>query len=337
MTNYYSTLETVKRVYAHPNADSIEFIDVSGYSCIVQKDSFSVGDRVVLIQPDTVLPEDAEWAAPYKTKSSRVRAIKLRGEWSFGLTLDPKVFFSSPDQYLHIADGTEISEITKVTKYCPPEPQNIDAAGYLPPSMPRTDENRYQNFSEEMLPFGKLVDVTLKIDGSSATYFCIYNKMSKEWDLGSCSRSLRIKPESHNHYTAMNTKYDILVKLKEYCINHNVSLAIRGEIYGNGIQGHTANPHANCQTNFAAYSVWNHDKLKYEGPDDAHYYTKVCDELDIPVVPMLENQVELTPQLLHKYSSELSRLDGHMFEGVVVKYGKGESFKIINLHYDQRK
>jgi hypothetical protein len=183
------------------------------------------------------------------------------------------------------------------------------------------------------------VDVTLKIDGQSATYFCIRDENAESgWRTGICSRSLEIKPECNNNYTIAERKYNILEKLKNYCMYHNVSLALRGEVYGQGIQAFDANPHAKLPLDFAAFSVWNHDTLSYEGPNDPHYYEKVAAATvgGIPTVPMIERQVVLTPELIEKYARGIDKIDGKRFEGVVIKYGK-TSFKVINLSYDERK
>ena len=51
---------------------------------------------------------------------------------------------------------------------------------------------------------------------------------------------------------------------------------------------------------------------------------------------MLEKAVVLTLAHIQKYSSEIDKIDGKTFEGVVIKHAGG-SFKVINLQYDERK
>ncbi len=332
-----ASIELIKEISPHSNADSLEIATVLGYQCIVGKGSFKAGDTVVLIQPDTVLP-DAKWAAPFKAKNSRVRAVKLRGVWSFGIAMSP---YEITDENTLLTKwllpeniGNDISEDIGVIKYEAPAPQCFDASGYLPTGMPKTDEERFQNFGDE-LPFGEPVDVTLKIDGQSVTFFCI--KKDDEWETGTCSRSLRMKPESNNNYTKVDAMYKILEKLRNYCSFNNVSLALRGEVFGQGVQAFPKNPHATGPLDFRAFSVFNMDTREYEGPNDPHYYTKLCSAfvIGIPCVPMIEQQIILTPELIRKYSEELTELNGRLFEGVVIKHNKG-SFKVINLHYDSK-
>jgi hypothetical protein len=51
---------------------------------------------------------------------------------------------------------------------------------------------------ESITQIGEVVDVTLKVDGQSATYYCHKNRQTGEWHTGICSRSLEMKPECNN-------------------------------------------------------------------------------------------------------------------------------------------
>jgi len=75
--------------------------------------------------------------------------------------------------------------------------------------------------------------------------------------------------------------------------------------------------------------------LKNFPPGEQHYYRNVCAELNLPCVPLFEEDVILTPELIKKYE-ETEHAYGFPFEGVVVT-GNGFSFKIINLYYDSNK
>lgn len=328
-----ATIECIQSIAAHPNADKLDLATVSGYTCIVSRDQYSVGEAVVLIQPDTVLPE-AEWSEMFRKRSNRVRAMKLRGEWSFGIVM-PIHTWPELLAYGSIVNGTEVSEIINVAKYEPPQPQHLDAMGYPPSGLPKTDEERYQNL-DGSLPYGERVDITLKIDGSSATYFCKMNVETGEYETGVCSRSLRIKPECSNIYTQAEARYNILAKLKEYCVNNGVSLAVRGEVYGAGIQAFNTNPHAKGEVNFALFSVWDFDKHTYAKPSDLHYYANLGYALNIPCVPCIEKDVVLTAEIVKYYAQEIDHIDDKPFEGVVIKHNTG-SFKVLNLSYDSLK
>lgn len=67
--------------------------------------------------------------------------------------------------------GYDVTELLGVTKYEPALPANLQAKGGLPFNIPRTDEERWQNLRNLESLFGTPVDVTLKIDGQSGTYY----------------------------------------------------------------------------------------------------------------------------------------------------------------------
>lgn len=323
-----ASIELISDIQPHPNADKLELAKVLGYTCIVEKDKYKAGAAVVLIQPDTVLP-DKPWAEVFKKKSGRTKAIKLRSVWSFGIVMPLSTWFT--DNIPQVGD--EVSDLIGVTKYEAPQPQQLDAKGHLPFGIGRTDEERWQNILD--LPFGEVCDITLKIDGMSSTYYCRKDRQTGEWTTGICSRSLEMKPECKNNYTRINNDNNILNKLLAYCKHHDVSLALRGEIFGAGIQGHSNNPHAKLPLDFAAFSVYNFDTFQYENVGSDHYYTHICKVLDIPTVPTVA-VATLTPELIKHYAEDISEIDGKPFEGVVIKHSKG-SFKIINLSYDSGK
>jgi RNA ligase (TIGR02306 family) len=327
-----TSIELISEIKPHPNADKLELAKVLGYTCIVEKGRYKTGDAVVLIQPDTVLP-DEPWAEMFKKRGNRVRAMKLRGVFSFGIVMPLTTFFDDVKSIMDTTPGTEVSHLIGVTKYEAPQPQQLDAKGPLPFGLGKTDEERFQNILE--LPFGEQVDVTLKVDGQSATYYCHKDRQTGEWTTGICSRSLEIKPECNNNYTRINNKYDILNKLLSYCQARDVSLALRGEIYGNGIQGHANNPHSKLPLDFAAFSVYNFDTFQYENSADQHNYQNVCGAMWLPKVPTVAVD-KLTPELIKHYAEDISEIDGKPFEGVVIKHKNG-SFKVINLNYDERK
>jgi len=322
-----ATIQEIIDVYPHPNADSLEFVKVLGYQCIVQKGKWKVGDFCVLIQPDTVLP-NADWSQIYKAKSSRVRAIKLRGEWSFGIVEDLTIL---PQQEAVELDK-EVSEILGIIKYEPPMPQDLNAVGGLPHGIPKTDEERFQNLKIEKF-YNEVVDVSLKIDGQSFTVFCV------DGEIGVCGRTMEYNLDAKNNYTANFFDYQLKEKLKTYCEIHNVNIALRGEQYGNNIQKNNENVHSKAPLSLAFFSCWDINEKRYYSPNERHYYRNVCEELNLPTVPLLEKNVVLTPDLIQKYQNldYLNFSDGkHLFEGVVV-VGKNFSFKVINLNYDSKK
>lgn len=314
-----ASIEKVIEVFPHPNADALEFVKVLGYQCIVPKGKWNVGDWCVLIQPDTVLP-DAEWAMVYKAKSKRVKAIRLRGEWSFGIVEDLSIIpHGFGFEYVR-SEGDEVSEYIGVTKYESPQPNNLEAKGGLPFGIPKTDEERWQNLKIEKF-IGQPCIVTQKIDGQSFTAYY------KDGQFGITGRTQEMKLEYDNNFIRNAAKYDLERKLRDYGYN----IAIRGEQYGGGIQNIDKNPHSKQAVGLMFFSVLNLDTMKYLAPQDM---LAVFAELDLPTVPVLEIGL-LTAEMIDKYSN-IDNLNGEMFEGVVIA-GDGWSFKVINLNYDSKK
>lgn len=340
-----ATVERVLAVEHHPNADKLDIIKVLGYEAIVGRDQYKVDDLVVFVQPDSILPSDQAWAADLLryTSKGRIKAVRLRGSWSMGLVISQE-HLTMYDCAFQIAEGEDWSEILGVTKYEPPLPNNAHAKGGLPFQIPKTDEDRYQNLRS--IPYGELVDVTLKIDGSSATYYCVVPKDNPGGNptsvVGLTSRSLELKlldsegVPCNSRWHEAERRYDILAKLKAYCELHDVSLALRGEVYGEGIQSLAHNPHSKVPVDFALYGVYNITDRKYERKNDTFYFTDVADDLQIPAVPVPEEEVELTPELIQYYDNGIKKLEGKSFEGVVINTNEG-SFKVINKWYDAEK
>lgn len=321
-----ASIEKIISVRKHPNADSLSICKVLGYESITRIDQFKAGDVVVYIQPDCVLP-DEEWAQFYKSKSNRTKAIKLRGEWSQGIIEPLSVLMDNPTFISDIFDstsilGTEVSGYLNIKKYeVNTELLDKEIAGCLPYGLFKTDEERWENINRRII-------VTLKIDGTSASYGC--KTLENDKDLFMCQRSYRVKSECGGIYAAIEKKYNIFEKLK----NFSKDICIRGEIYGNGIQKFSLNPHCKLPLDFAVYNILDLNTLKYL-PFEA--VQDICKSLEIPTVPILETCNFLSYEIVMKYSQQLEKINDQPFEGVVMKFDDGSSFKIINKHYDSKK
>lgn len=324
-----ASIERIKSVEKHFNADSLEICSVAGYKAITKLGQYKEGELVVFIQPDTCLP-DISWAAFYRSKSKRVKAVKLRNVWSMGIIESIEnvgLFFR--DSY---EEGQEISDIIGVTKYEAPAPQDLSAKGNLPFGISKSDEENWQSVD---IPYGEFCDVTMKYEGQSASF--AYKNVPDREPFAICSRSLEIKPECENNFTRIAAKYDIKAKLTKFCQDNNVNLCLRGECYGSNIQNFKPNPHAGFPLDFALYNVLNLDTLKYEIKDSPFYYTKVATALGLKTVDLLEENVIITPELIEKYDSKLEKINEKYYEGTVCKLVKGGSFKIRSKIYDSMK
>jgi RNA ligase (TIGR02306 family) len=299
----------------------------------VPRGKWRAGDLCVFIEPDSVLP-DAPWATFYKARSNRVKAIKLRGVFSFGIVEDPvNVGYTGP-----LTPGLDITAVLGIVKYEAPAPQDLSASGPYGFGIPKTDEERWQSVDD--LPYGQSVDVALKIDGQSFSAFCAISHVSPgvlDVSRGVGGRSFLYKETSDNHYIRNERRYGVLAKLERFCRdNEGVSLCVRGEQYGQGIQTKAHNPHSKLPVGLALFSTWLIDERRYATKGHPLYIHRLAPQLGLPTVPMIQQDVILTPELVKRYSEELETIDGQPFEGVVINHAGG-SFKVINLHYDARK
>lgn len=322
------TMEEVLAIEPHSNADRLEFARVLGYRCLVQKGEFAAGERVVLVQPDTVLPL-AAWAEPFrKYAPKRVKAQKFRGEWSMGLVIKPAAV--GLVGLSELEPGTDVAEHLGVIKYEAPVPVEGGTVGGLPFGMPKTDEDRYQVVENLPELFGQVVDVSLKIDGQSLT---AYHNPDAERVFGVCGRTMEFDVAVKNRWTDQIQRYDLRRKLAAIHAEYGKPFALRGESYGTGIQGLACNPYSRKAPALAFFATYLIDEMRYADPDEPMYYAALCQKFDLPAVPMVERQVPLTAELVRRYDEKLDVLSGEPFEGVVVK-GMGFSFKIINKAYD---
>ncbi len=118
--NNLATIERISEILPHSNADKLLIAKVRGYNIIVPKDKYSVGDVVVLIHPDSILPS-APWAETFKKYApKRIRAIKIRGEFSFGIIVSPNEVF---DKFKENTDAFTIEiEMNGVINTDEPQP-----------------------------------------------------------------------------------------------------------------------------------------------------------------------------------------------------------------------
>jgi RNA ligase (TIGR02306 family) len=335
-----ASIQKVVSVEKHPNADLLDITQVLNYKCITKRDQFKVGDLAIFIEPDSVLP-DKPWATFYNSKSNRVKAIRLRGEWSFGIIeslenvgIDRELQCAEKLGEFHniYVEGLDVTDDLEIIKYEVPQPQDLSASGVYGFGIPKTDETRWQGMRE--IPYGEICDVTLKIDGQS--FSAIYNKAGEEITKAIGGRSFLFKQNIENNYSRNEKRYDVLNKLETFCIANNVNLCIRGESYGLGIQKNSNNPHSKLPLNLAFFSTWLIDERRYATKGHPLYIYDLAPKLGLPTAPILEKDVVLTPELIKKYDEELETVNGVPFEGVVINW-KGGSFKVINKKYDSKK
>jgi RNA ligase (TIGR02306 family) len=138
--NHQVPVVRITDILPHTNADTLEIIRTLGYQTIVKKGDFKVGDLAVFVQPDSVVPEikTFEWLwgdaiGPIPVRRRRIKAKKLRGEWSEGLLLPITDF---PELTPDVINGRyDVAPLLGITHYNPPEDVETDGTSERGPQL----------------------------------------------------------------------------------------------------------------------------------------------------------------------------------------------------------
>lgn len=203
-----------------PWADKIEIVKILGWQCVVSKsDNFQIGDKVIFIEVDSVVPERPEFEFLRK-HNFRVKTMKLKGILSQGLVLPIKMLLDYGMASVNISE--DVSEIIGVTHYEKPVSANMKGQidGSFPSHLvPKTDEIRIQSVPDVIDELENVpCYVTVKVDGTSSSFILHNDKFYI------CSRNNVMKDNDENKdnvYVKMAHKYDIEKKTagvwQEYC------------------------------------------------------------------------------------------------------------------------
>lgn len=197
-------IEKIAWIKPIEGAEMIELCGVLGWQCVIaKKDGFQVGDYVVYVEVDSVIPERPEFEF-LRDRKFRVRTIKLRGQVSQGLVLPVLILKGNYNGFLVCEEGVDVTELIGITKYLTPserdEIQKQEEAIKLEKSrlkkflmryswyrkmflsrsqksnfpywVSKTDEERIQNLGDRFIQENadRQVYVTEKIDYQSGTW-----------------------------------------------------------------------------------------------------------------------------------------------------------------------
>jgi len=346
-------------------ADKIEVATVLGWRCVVKKNEFKIGEKVIYIEVDSIVPDVPQFEF-LRDRKFRVRTIKLRKQISQGLVVPiPKDFISMQDV------GTDVTEFMGIKKHLSPseqtELQQIKQEIKLeknklkkfmlryswfrrlfltkrekqkfPYWVSKTDEERIQNIPHVLKQFkDKEVYITEKIDYQSVTFTGktipkfqgIFGKLPfKEFKFVVCSRSLTTN-DPNSLYLKIAKKYNIEQILKE-----NPTLTIQGEQGDTKVQG---NKYKLSLPEMWVFNIIDHSRA------EKYYYNYIemndfCIKYNLPIVPILYEgklqNVGCTVDDIVKYSEGKSIINKNIQrEGIVIRCIKNGkkllSFKAIN-------
>jgi len=325
-------------------ADAIEKATVLGWSLVVKKGEFKVGDACVYVEVDSILPERPEFEF-LRARHFRIKTVKLRGQVSQGIAFPLSIL--PEGQY---EEGLDVTDILGIKKYEPNIPAQLAGTvkGNFPDFIPKTDETRIQSVPKVLERHkDKEFYVTEKLDGTSLTVYIRDDERVNGFEVGVCSRNTELKDTEGNAYWDLVKKLDLQNKLTFLASSswtHRMNIAIQGEMIGNGIQ---KNKYNLPDHQLFVFNIFDIDKHVYLDEVEMRY---IAQELGLHVVPIIDRVFVLnhTVDQLVEYSKGISHLYKHVQrEGVIFRPLREEkdeelgrlSFKVINpdflLKYDE--
>ena len=304
-------------------ADNIACAKVLGYQIVIaKKDNFSVGEKVIFIEPDSIVPNIPQFNFMEKN-GFRVKTIRLRKQISQGLILPLSQFSFSQEQF---AEGEDLTALLQINKL---EDTKIhiggDIANIFPAFVPKTDAARLQSAPELLeLATKAPLSITGKMDGASSTFY---------WHKGRfavCSRNVELKKSDKNLYWQIARKYDLENKLK------GLNLAIQGEICGPKVQKNRQQLSRHKLFVFDIFNISSQEYLKFDK------MKTVCERLELPTVPIVRENFVAPENFGIEEWLKMSRAkfeNDTWLEGIVVKYRDDSSnppvlkFKVISPDY----
>jgi len=322
-----ASVEIIKEIRNHPNADRLEIATILGWQSVVKKGDFRVGDKAVFVVIDTILPSApwSEFLADNKNpdKPIRLHTVKLRGEFSQGLVLPITVLPPHMQDWREGADvGGELG-IKKYEKEIPSQLSGIAKCTFPRSFAPRTDEDNGLSNPELVEAVTRhMVDITLKLDGSSCTIIVDQGKI-----IHVCSRNMSLVESDSNAFW---------IAAKNLLIPSHFTGVIQGELMGPGIQGN--------QLELLAPTLYVFQISQSGKWIELHLSKALADIMEVNHVPLVLQAVNgATLDSLQQLADKQTLPNGKPAEGIVVRpihmpssgEGRPLSFKIINRNYGE--
>ena len=261
MERQLATIQKILALEPIKDKDRIELATVQGWHVIVGKGEHKVGDLVVYVQYDTVLPVRKEFeflrsrAYSPRYDGFRIRNMKMAGVFSEGIVFRQDDIL--PKDY---REGTDVTKLLNVQRYDPEQLKEMTQfikhgkvykflmqypicrkvyrivkgkkpSGTYPFTIPKSSETNIQVIFDRLKDKKDVYYVTEKLEGQSATYY-----LDKRNNLLVYSHNIRRNKDSSNWWRVAE-KYNLKARLIELKKQIKVKeIAIQGEICGPNIQ-----------------------------------------------------------------------------------------------------
>jgi hypothetical protein len=307
MERKLASIQKITEILPIEGADKIVCVKILGWQCVALKTEFSVNDKCVFFEIDSVLPI-ASWndhLLKEPNKPLRIRSIRLKGTLSQGLALPLSIL---PQGEYEV--GQDVTQLIGVEKYEPQIPAELNGKvkGTRPSWIPKTDEPRIQSFPEtlsELIMAGDVVG-TMKMDGSSITCY-IKNDI-----FGVTSRNMELIETDGNAYWKAVRENKIEEKMRKYFEGKNI--AAQGELCGNSIQG---NRMGEKMLVIYFYNLYDIDACRYLSDETLNNFTSACNLKRVPIVFIGKLSSDTTMNDLLEKANNLNYPNGTPAEGIV--------------------
>ncbi|MCY7367129.1 MAG: RNA ligase (ATP) [Chamaesiphon sp.] len=309
----------ILEIKPHHNADALELATVQGWQMCVKKGVHQPGDLIIYFEQGTVLSKKVSErlnVGAYLVEKTDINGdrvlvvhrIKLRGEPSFGLVVQPETGMEL---------GVDVAAFYGAIKYHPPVKAQAGDGASDDPDFPKYTNLENMRSYPTMLATGEAVVATEKIHGTNARVGFIWHDDREQPTMMAGSRALRRKePEETiemvtNTYWFPHTLIGVKKLLEDLQIQGYKQAILYGEVYGHGIQAYTYNQK---RMNFRAFDLMLDGKYV-----DHSIFKSWCDKHQVEQVPLIyEGAFSL--EVIKQISDGDSLIGGnHGREGVVVK------------------
>lgn len=348
-----ASIQTITDIMPIEGRDRIVLATVLGWHVIVTKD-FSVGDKVVYIEIDSVLPEKPEFEF-LRPKKFRIRTLKIAKTISQGICFPLDIL---PEQYRNLDVGEDVTDIIGVKQYEPTMDKEDElkdfkqnnakkypaflmrfkwfrklvlpkkTKGSFPSFISKTDETRIQNMPwicNDKRPWV----ATEKIDGQSGSFCLVKHKglFRTKYEYIVCSRNLRLVHPDNSSYWSVSEKYNIENALRNM-IGDRDWIAIQGECVAPKIQ---RNKYGVKEPDLYVFNL-----IYPTGRVDSVRAKSICENHGLQFVPIVDTNVVLpdTVDEVLAYAHGQSMLADTLREGIVFRSQDGkQSFKAVDPEF----
>ncbi len=368
-----ASVQHIKNLESIPGADLIEKATVLGWEVVVKKGEFNIGDKVIYLEIDSIVPDRPEFEF-LRQRKFKIKTVKLKGQISQGIVFSLSIIHSvEPDCDLNsLKEDDDLTDRLSIVKW-DPEQESLEVdkepvfddknrlvrfykkykylgtkrlkklfgiptetqSSNFPSYIPKTDETRVQTMYRGLNTHeGKIAYVTEKLEGSSTTYVVIRSKGNV------FKRLLKKQPMKFivcSRNRIVNNRIDDRWTIaKKYDLENKLSA------YGKNIaiQGELIGPRVQgniyglSERTFRMYLAYNIDEHRYFTYDEL---INLSSELDIQMVPVLETEHVVHTDIKSYVDLSIGNSvlnSKQKREGVVIRLkNENFSFKSINPEY----